>query len=268
MSPKNQMRIMGAEWRKGGNLLVIGCDCTHVFKHPSNRWKVECTNCFATGHLHALRIKYRKEHEVNGDELAAILSSEPHSENVLAFVRAEDNDDKLISVCGTYGVVKGKDGFSSGVIKTREILARHRPLDVALWRCVKHSGDHDTWKIIGQDPMKVIVAGSRSIDNYDLIEECIQESGFIVNEVVSGGAKGVDRVGEAWAAAHRIAITRFPADWETHGKAAGPIRNGLMADYADALIAIWDGESRGTKNMIKTAERAGLPIMVWEIEEE
>jgi hypothetical protein len=54
----------------------------------------------------------------------------------------------------------------------------------------------------------------------------------------------------------------FPADWKTHGKAAGPIRNRQMAKNAEALIALWDGNSRGTKNMIETATKLGLKVYV------
>lgn len=88
-------------------------------------------------------------------------------------------------------------------------------------------------------------------------------SGFEVSEVVSGGARGVDAAGEVWAKGYRIPVRRFPANWKTHGGAAGPIRNGEMAAYADAVIAIWDGQSRGTADMVRQAEQAGLKVYVW-----
>jgi predicted Rossmann fold nucleotide-binding protein DprA/Smf involved in DNA uptake len=87
-------------------------------------------------------------------------------------------------------------------------------------------------------------------------------SGFKFSEIVSGGAKGVDRVGESIAALGDIDLKIFPADWDLHGKGAGHIRNRQMAEYADALVAVWDGESRGTKNMIDTMKRMGKPVFV------
>lgn len=111
--------------------------------------------------------------------------------------------------------------------------------------------------------MKTIIAGSRSIADPETVAAAVEASGFEIAEVVSGCCRGVDRLGERWARRHGIPIQRFPADWQKHGKAAGPIRNRSMADYADALIAIWDGESRGTANMIEEAEKRGLKVFVY-----
>lgn len=84
-----------------------------------------------------------------------------------------------------------------------------------------------------------------------------------IGEVVSGKAPGVDALGDRWSIeTGRGESTPFPAKWHLHDKAAGPIRNQEMAEYADALIAIWDGKSRGTKNMIITAYRLGLDIYI------
>lgn len=78
--------------------------------------------------------------------------------------------------------------------------------------------------------------------------------------MVSGGANGVDLLGEQWACSWGIPVKQFMADWSKHGRAAGPIRNRQMAEYADALIAIWDGQSRGTKSMIRESRKAGLDV--------
>lgn len=80
--------------------------------------------------------------------------------------------------------------------------------------------------------------------------------------VISGHASGADSLGEKFAADHNLQCELFPADWEHHGKAAGPIRNAEMADASDALIAFWDGQSRGTKSMIDLAKRKGLQVAI------
>lgn len=113
--------------------------------------------------------------------------------------------------------------------------------------------------------MRVIIAGPRDYLNYDKVLKAIVGSGLVITEVVSGGATGVDRLGERWAKSRDIPIALFPADWSTHGKAAGPIRNKQMAEYADALIAIRRGFTPGTANMIETARWYGLLVHIHEV---
>jgi hypothetical protein len=110
--------------------------------------------------------------------------------------------------------------------------------------------------------MKVIIAGGRDFNNYLLLLEGIVESKFDITSVISGCAKGADELGELFAKDMDLPVHRFPADWNTHGRAAGPIRNGEMASFGEALIAYWDGKSPGTKNMIEQATRKGLPVYV------
>lgn len=115
--------------------------------------------------------------------------------------------------------------------------------------------------------MKVIIAGSREVtepDGIGLVILAMSKCGWNATEVLSGGCRGIDRSGEAWARHNGIPFTRYYAEWSRWGKGAGPIRNGLMADDADALVAIWDGESRGTKNMIDTMRARGKPVHVQE----
>ncbi len=108
--------------------------------------------------------------------------------------------------------------------------------------------------------MKTIIAGSRSITNYPLIETGMNEVPWTITEVVSGTASGVDTLGERWGREHAIPIRQFPADWKTYGKRAGFLRNQQMAMYADALVAFHDGKSRGTANMIALAKTFGLKV--------
>ena len=114
--------------------------------------------------------------------------------------------------------------------------------------------------------MKTIIAGSRDITSLATVGAAILRSGFPITEVVSGTARGVDQVGEEWARMHLIPIKRFPAQWRDAGgynPAAGHIRNRQMADYADALVAVWDGRSSGTRGMIEEAGKRGLRVFVY-----
>lgn len=99
--------------------------------------------------------------------------------------------------------------------------------------------------------MIVLVAGSRSIDDYALVSRCIEETGWPVEVLVHGGARGVDRLAGAWARANGVREKVFLPDWEGQGKRAGFLRNRQMVDYLKthpanhAALVIWDGESRG-----------------------
>lgn len=110
--------------------------------------------------------------------------------------------------------------------------------------------------------MKVIVAGSRVITDSQFVIDAIISSGYEVSEVFCGGARGVDKIGAEIAKGIGIPVRHFPADWNLHGKSAGMIRNREMAEQADALIAVWDGQSRGTAHMISVMRDLGKPCHV------
>ena len=98
--------------------------------------------------------------------------------------------------------------------------------------------------------MKVIIAGSRNFNNYEQLKSFIDIYKERIDMIISGCAKGADVLGEKYAHENKIPVWRFPADWNKYGKGAGPIRNKLMAEKGDMLVAFWDGESKGTKHMI------------------
>jgi len=114
--------------------------------------------------------------------------------------------------------------------------------------------------------MKTIIAGGRDLARPRLVEAAMEDCPWQPSEIVSGAARGIDRMGEEWAGEREIPVKQFPADWDTHPKSAGPIRNRQMAKYADALVAIWDGKSRGTKNMIEEAKRKNLEIHIHRVD--
>lgn len=113
---------------------------------------------------------------------------------------------------------------------------------------------------------KLIVAGSRTFDDYDrmaadLDRLLIQQIPDV--EIVCGMcSSGADALAVRYACERGLPLKEFPADWHQWGKAAGPIRNDRMAVYADALVAYWDGKSRGTRNMIRCAQMRALRVVV------
>ena len=112
--------------------------------------------------------------------------------------------------------------------------------------------------------MKLIVAGGRNYNNYAHLKKTLDafRLKYHVEEIVSGADHGVDTLGEQYAKEHDIWLTQFPADWNKHRKAAGPIRNAQMAEYADCLLAFWDGSSKGTKNMIENMHKQKKPVYI------
>jgi len=113
--------------------------------------------------------------------------------------------------------------------------------------------------------MKVIIAGGREATNPEDLLEALYVTELDITEVVCGGAKGADTLGRLWAKQNNIDVKMFPANWNKFGKSAGYKRNVEMAEYADALIALWDGKSRGTKHMIDIAKRQGLTVEIYKL---
>lgn len=112
---------------------------------------------------------------------------------------------------------------------------------------------------------RIIIAGSRTFTDYELL--CTKMDRICSNlgdevEVVSGGARGADLLGEKWAKGRGHPVKLFPAEWDRFGHSAGYQRNKLMAAYATHLVAFWDGKSRGTQHMIECAIHHHLGIRV------
>lgn len=121
------------------------------------------------------------------------------------------------------------------------------------------------------DNFKVIIAGSRGFSNYKLLrEQCnkyLREKRKTSNIIiVSGHARGADTLGEKYAQDEGFDLEIYPAQWKKLGKQAGYRRNEQMAEVADALIAFWDGESKGTKHMIDIMNAKSLQVKVVEYE--
>ncbi len=117
--------------------------------------------------------------------------------------------------------------------------------------------------------MKVIVAGGRDFKNYKLLKctlDNFQQEYGNITEMMSGGARGSDKLGEQYANENNIPIKQFVPDWEGLGKKAGHVRNRKMGDYAKEhngmLVAFWDKQSKGTKGMIDYATKIGLKSVV------
>lgn len=117
--------------------------------------------------------------------------------------------------------------------------------------------------------MKLIIAGSRHMrfEDKHLIPHGVaileRNLNCKVTSVVCGLARGADTLGKRWAMLEaNIPVHDFPANWALHGKAAGPIRNGEMADFADALLALMWDNSRGTANMVAQMQERKKPVLV------
>lgn len=120
--------------------------------------------------------------------------------------------------------------------------------------------------------IRVIIAGSRHVTDYQALKNAMnrifRERDTRNLTVISGTASGADQLGEAFAKRNHLKLCRFPANWKAYGRAAGPMRNEEMARFAVSdgctgiLVALWDGKSPGTRNMISTARKYGLEVHV------
>ncbi len=117
---------------------------------------------------------------------------------------------------------------------------------------------------------RVVIAGCRDYTDYakakryiDFYLSNIRKENNII--IVSGGASGADALGERYAKENGFMVERYPADWKTYGKSAGPRRNKQMAEISDYVICFWDEKSRGTKSMIEYARKNSKPIRIIKI---
>jgi hypothetical protein len=115
-------------------------------------------------------------------------------------------------------------------------------------------------KPVAPAPKRVAVVGSRTFPQLVLVKRYVERlfAKYPDAIVVSGAAQGVDRVAENAARHLGMATDIYPADWNTHGLAAGPIRNGVMLDNSDIVVAFIVDGSRGTADMIRQAEKRGF----------
>lgn len=117
--------------------------------------------------------------------------------------------------------------------------------------------------------MRIVIAGSREFDDYELLERTmdhILDEQAAPVELVSGHAKGADLLAEKYAGENGLPIHIIKPDWKAYGRAAGPIRNRQMLDYAKEesplVVAFWDGKSKGTRNTIETARSLGIAVEI------
>jgi hypothetical protein len=112
--------------------------------------------------------------------------------------------------------------------------------------------------------MKLAVVGSRGFNDYELLKSKLDKIHSVkpISVIVSGGAQGADSLGERWARENRIEILIFLPEWDKYGKSAGYKRNVQIIESADAVIAFWDGESKGTQHSINIAKEKNKPTAI------
>ena len=102
---------------------------------------------------------------------------------------------------------------------------------------------------------KIVIFGSRDFTDYEYADKFISTFDDSSIEIISGCARGADKIGEQYALEHNVTLYKFPAEWNKYGKSAGFVRNNQMADFCDMGICFWDGKSPGTKHMIESLKK-------------
>ena len=108
--------------------------------------------------------------------------------------------------------------------------------------------------------MKIAVIGSRGLQ-VDHLEDYLPEG---TTEIVSGGAKGIDTCAKDYAQRHGLKLTEFLPEYEKYGRGAPLRRNVTIIEYADLVLAFWDGKSRGTKYVIDNCKKRNIPVTVYQ----
>lgn len=114
--------------------------------------------------------------------------------------------------------------------------------------------------------MKVLISGSRTITDFEVVAKVIKDSPFTITQILHGGANGVDILAGKWARRVGIPVRIFIPEWKKLGKKAGIFRNQQMVKEADGVIAIWDGSSKGTKSVIDYSRKCGKPLYIYQSE--
>jgi hypothetical protein len=109
--------------------------------------------------------------------------------------------------------------------------------------------------------MRVIVCGGRDFDDYALVANTLSGLPMRPTVIIHGGARGLDALAAIWAKTRRIAVEEFPADWKTHGRAAGPIRNRRMLKEAKPDLVVSFPGGAGTRDMVRQARAAGVQVI-------
>jgi hypothetical protein len=118
---------------------------------------------------------------------------------------------------------------------------------------------HLGFRRIGPDLSEGIPTAADGLALFQRLDDLLD--GLEIDAVLTGCADGVDLTGELWADVERIPVEHHPADWKTHGKAAGPIRNQAMVEAATHLLVIRYPDSRGSADVLRRAKRAGLVVV-------
>lgn len=115
--------------------------------------------------------------------------------------------------------------------------------------------------MIVKDFNKMGIIGSRTFVNYEFMKKILDSFSF--SEIVSGGARGADSLAKKYAKEKNLLITEILPDWNQYGRSAGFKRNKLIVDQSDAIIAFWDGKSKGTAHSIRLAKKVGKNVYIF-----
>ena len=114
----------------------------------------------------------------------------------------------------------------------------------------------------------LLIAGGRDFDDYEYLKQSLNDIVYDNIIIISGAAKGADSLGEKWAAENGHSVLRFNADWDKHGRSAGPIRNAEMVKFieqqtAKMAVFFWNGKSSGTKHCIECCKKADIEHRIY-----
>lgn len=110
--------------------------------------------------------------------------------------------------------------------------------------------------------MRLAVVGSRGFDDYEYLKATIEKINADIECIISGGARGADSLAARYSREKGIALREYLPEYDKYGRGAPIVRNRLIVDDCDTLIAFWDGKSRGTRDSIDYARRQGRKVII------
>lgn len=137
-------------------------------------------------------------------------------------------------------------------------------------KCQENDIWYEVHKQDSNEPYSLAIVGSRKINNEQIVNRIINCCKFIFGKptkVVSGGANGVDKIGQSWANKNNIETSIFIPDWEHEGKKAGMLRNHDIIKNCDLCLAIWDGESHGTQHDFELCEKYKKDLLIFNVKD-
>ena len=229
-------------------MVYISNDGEVICDHLSPKDMLDKMRYLCKGRTEPIAELYRKFNKETGDGKNMKQVSNLLGQSISSIIEVKEESDIDSFLAG------GQVSFLSDTIKGLD------DFELICFLVVKYAKE----TAVDHNEFRLVVAGSRGFDSYERLSAELDKylAGRSNVTIISGTAKGADRLGEKYAQEHGYKIEQMPAQWAKYHQGAGPIRNKQMVKTADAVLVFWDNESSGTRNIIECARAENIPCKV------